>query len=79
MAVGLGLGALFIWVESRAKEPILPLGLFRIRAFTASVFAMFFAMMGFFAAVVFLPRWYQVVNGSSATAAGYSILPLLAA
>ncbi|MDQ2933704.1 MAG: MFS transporter [Chloroflexota bacterium] len=77
IALGLGFGALFIWAEARAKEPILPLGLFRIRAFTACVFAFFFAAMGFFAAVVFLPRWYQVVNGSSATAAGYSILPLL--
>jgi EmrB/QacA subfamily drug resistance transporter len=77
VALGLGFGALFIWAESRAKEPILPLGLFRIRAFTASVFAFFLAAMGFFAAVVFLPRWYQVVAGSSATEAGYSILPLL--
>lgn len=77
VALGLGFAALFIWAEARAKEPILPLGLFRIRAFTACVFAFFFAAMGFFAAVVFLPRWYQVVAGSSATAAGYSILPLL--
>jgi EmrB/QacA subfamily drug resistance transporter len=77
VALGLGLAAVFIWVESRAKEPILPLGLFRIRAFTASVFAMFFAAMGFFAAVVFMPRWYQVVQGTSATEAGYQILPLL--
>jgi EmrB/QacA subfamily drug resistance transporter len=77
VALGLGLAAIFIWVESRAKEPILPLGLFRIRAFTASVFAMFFAAMGFFAAIVFMPRWYQVVQGSSATESGYQILPLL--
>ncbi|MBA3689334.1 MAG: MFS transporter [Chloroflexi bacterium] len=77
IALGLGLAAVFVWVESRAEEPILPLGLFRIRAFTASVFAMFFAMMGFFAAIVFMPRWYQVVQGSSATEAGYQILPLL--
>jgi EmrB/QacA subfamily drug resistance transporter len=77
VALGLGFAALFIWAEARAKEPILPLGLFRIRAFSACVFAFFFAAMGFFAAVVFLPRWYQVVAGSSATAAGYSILPLL--
>ncbi len=49
-------------VESRAKEPILPLGLFRIRDFTASVMAFFLAAMGFFAAVVFLPRWFQVVQ-----------------
>jgi EmrB/QacA subfamily drug resistance transporter len=77
IAVGLALAAIFIWVETRAKEPILPLGLFRIRAFTASVFAMFLAMMGFFAAIVFLPRWYQVVAGTSATESGYQILPLL--
>jgi EmrB/QacA subfamily drug resistance transporter len=77
IALGLGLAAVFIWVESRAREPILPLGLFRIRAFTASVFAMFFAAMGFFAAVVGMPRWYQVVQGASATESGYQILPLL--
>jgi len=77
IAVGLGLAAVFIWVESRATEPILPLHLFRIRAFTTSVFAMFFAAMGFFAAVVGMPRWYQVVQGSSATESGYQILPLL--
>jgi EmrB/QacA subfamily drug resistance transporter len=77
VALGLALAAVFVWVESRAKEPILPLGLFRIRAFTVSVFAMFFAMMGFFAAIVFMPRWYQVVQGSSATESGYQILPLL--
>jgi MFS family permease len=33
--------------------------------------------MGFFAVVVFLPRWYQVVAGASATESGYQILPLL--
>ena len=38
---------------------------------------MFLAAMGFFAAVVFLPRWFQVVNGSSALESGYQILPLL--
>jgi EmrB/QacA subfamily drug resistance transporter len=77
VALGLGLAAVFVWIESRAREPILPLGLFRIRAFTASVFAMFFAAMGFFAAVVGMPRWYQVVQGSTATESGYQILPLL--
>ena len=77
IALGLALAATFVLVESRAREPILPLGLFRIRAFAASVFAMFFAAMGFFAAVVFMPRWYQVVQGSSATVSGYQILPLL--
>jgi EmrB/QacA subfamily drug resistance transporter len=77
IATGLVLAAAFVWVESRAKEPIVPLSLFAIRGFTASVSAMFLAAMGFFAAVVFLPRWYQVVAGSSATESGYQILPLV--
>jgi MFS family permease len=41
------------------------------------VIAIFLAAMGFFTAVVFLPRWYQVVAGASATESGYQILPLL--
>jgi len=68
----------FIVVESRAREPIVPLSLFRLRSFSVSVTAVFLAAFGFFAAVVFLPRWYQVVVGSSATESGYQILPLLA-
>jgi EmrB/QacA subfamily drug resistance transporter len=77
IALGLALAAVFVWVESRAKEPIVPLQLFRIPAFTASVSAMFLAAMGFFAAVVFLPRWFQFVQHASATESGYQILPLL--
>ena len=55
----------------------MPLELFRNRSFTISVAAMFLAAFGFFAAVVFLPRWFQVVAGSSATVSGYQMLPLL--
>jgi EmrB/QacA subfamily drug resistance transporter len=75
--LGAVMTVLFLWAESRAKEPILPLHLFRIRAFTASVFAMFLSATGFFAAVIFMPRWFQVVEGSSATQSGYQILPLV--
>ena len=77
IALGLVMAVAFIWAESRAKDPIVPLHMFRIPAFRGSVMAMFFAAVGFFAAVVFLPRWFQVVNGSSATESGYQILPLL--
>ena len=82
-AVGglIGLGALvlaaFVGVESRAAEPIVPLALFRNRSFTVSVASVFLAASGFFTAVVFLPRWFQVVVGSSATVSGYQMLPLL--
>ncbi len=77
IALGLVLAVVFVFVESRAHEPIVPLTLFRNPAFTASVAAFFLSIMGFFAAVVFLPRWFQFVQHSSATESGYQILPLL--
>src|SRR2546423_980335 len=77
MLVGLAFGVLFVWIESRVPEPIVPLLLFRIRTFRISVAAMFLAAFGFFTAVVFLPRWFQTVAGASATESGYNILPLL--
>jgi EmrB/QacA subfamily drug resistance transporter len=69
--------ALFIWVESRAQEPIVPLSLFRNRSFTVSVIAVLLASFGFFGAIIFVPRWFQFVLGSSATESGYQMLPLL--
>ena len=74
---GLLLAAAFVWVESRAAEPIVPLALFGIRTFSISVTAVFLAAFGFFSAIVFLPRWFQVVAGTSATESGYQILALL--
>ena len=77
IAAGLVISAFFVWIESRVVEPIVPIELFRNRSFTLSVIAMFMASMAFFAPVVFLPRWFQVVGGASATQSGYQILALL--
>ncbi|HSH22359.1 MAG TPA: MDR family MFS transporter, partial [Candidatus Caenarcaniphilales bacterium] len=77
MLLGALLGVVFLVVEARAAEPILPLELFRNRTYAASMTAAFLASFGFFGAIIFLPRWYQVVAGSSATESGYQLLPLL--
>src|SRR5688572_10859245 len=77
IAAGLLIGLLFIVVERRAAEPIVPLELFRNRAYAISIAGAFLASFGFFGAVIFLPRWYQVVTGASATSSGYQLLPLL--
>ncbi|HXI82284.1 MAG TPA: MDR family MFS transporter [Verrucomicrobiae bacterium] len=77
MLLGLVFLPVFIWVESRAADPIVPLGLFRLRTFTISVAAMFFAGFGFLTGIIFLPRWFQSVAGVSATESGFNILPLL--
>jgi EmrB/QacA subfamily drug resistance transporter len=77
IVLGLVFGVIFLLVESRAKEPIVPLDLFRIRTFSISVASMFLAAFGFFTLFIFLPRWFQTVGGNSATESGYSLLPLL--
>jgi EmrB/QacA subfamily drug resistance transporter len=68
---------LFIVAEARAKEPIVPLGLWRGRAYSATMVSVFFAAFAFFGAVVFLPRWLQVVAGFSPTNSGLGMLPLM--
>jgi EmrB/QacA subfamily drug resistance transporter len=69
--------ALFVWAEWRAKEPIVPLQLFRIRTYASSMVSTFFASFAFFAAVIFLPRWFQIVQGFSPTNSGLAALPLV--
>jgi len=68
---------LFILAESRAKEPIIPLHLWRSRTYSASMVSTFFAAFAFFGAIVFLPRWFQFVQGFSPTNSGLAALPLM--
>ena len=77
IAAGLLLGAVFVFIESRAKEPIVPLDLWRNRTYTSSMIATFLVSFGFYGALIFLPRWFQVIRGDSATFSGYEIFPLL--
>jgi EmrB/QacA subfamily drug resistance transporter len=77
IVLGLALFVVFLFIEARAKEPIIPLHLFRGRTYSGSIAATFFASFGFFAAIVFLPLYFQVVLGDSATASGYLMFPLL--
>ncbi|HEX4818340.1 MAG TPA: MDR family MFS transporter, partial [Nonomuraea sp.] len=82
----LGLGALavltlavFVLVERKAVEPIMPLQLFSNRNFTlisAIGFLLGFAMFG---AINFLPLFQQTVQGASATNSGLLLLPMMAA
>lgn len=68
----------FILVESRATNPMLPLRLFRDPVFTlCSVisFVVGFAMLG---ALTFLPTYLQYVQGVNATASGLRTLPMVA-
>ncbi len=77
IAIGLILGAVFLAIEARAKEPIVPLDLWRNRTYAAAIVSTFFVSFGFFGAIIFLPRWFQFVKGVSATESGYQALALL--
>ncbi|HJW21197.1 MAG TPA: MDR family MFS transporter [Candidatus Limnocylindrales bacterium] len=77
LVVGLVFVGVFVLVERRAVEPIVPLRLFRNRTFSASLVSTFFVNFGFGAAIIFLPLYFQVVEGNSATESGYRLLPFL--
>ena len=77
IVLGLVILAVFVLIEFRAKEPIIPLDLFRGRDYSVSMAAVFVFGVAMFTAVVFMPRFYQTVRGISATASGYYIWPLL--
>ncbi len=63
--------------EARAKEPIIPLDLFKNRTYASSMVSTFFASFAFFGAIIFLPRWFQFVHGFSPTNSGLAALPLM--
>jgi EmrB/QacA subfamily drug resistance transporter len=75
---GILLAGAFVWVESRASEPIIPLRLFRNRVFTPTV--IFTAIMGLamFGGIIFLPVYFQVVQGMTPTESGLALLPMMA-
>ncbi len=71
------LTALFVWVERRAADPLLPFKLFRNRVVTVSVIAGFLAGVGMFGAISFVPLFAQGALGATATEAGSLLTPLM--
>nr|WP_285550038.1 MFS transporter [Streptomyces lavendulae] len=67
----------FLLVERRAAEPVLPLGLFRIRTFTLCSVISFVIGFAMFGAMVYLPTFLQVVRGVSPTMSGVHMLPMV--
>lgn len=66
----------FIFVEKRAQEPIIDMGLFRNRAFAIGSAASFVAGSAFLGAFVFLPLFMVNVVGTSNTDSGLTTTPL---
>ena len=77
-AVAAAAVAVFIPVELRAKEPLLPLRLFRIRNFLICTLVGVAVGLAMFGTIGYLPTFLQIVNGASPTLSGLMMLPMVA-
>jgi EmrB/QacA subfamily drug resistance transporter len=67
----------FLVVEARAEEPIIPLSLFRNDIVSVSILAMMLMAIGMFGTILFIPLFIQAVIGSSATQSGTALTPMM--
>jgi predicted MFS family arabinose efflux permease len=70
--------ALFVVVERRAAEPIVPLSLFRDRNFDLVTAAGLLSSIAFLGVIIYMPSYLQMVSGLSATTSGLLLVALTA-
>jgi len=68
---------LFIVIEGRAKEPIIPMWIFKNRIIAVSIFIIFITGVGMFGGIIFIPLFFQGVLGQSATSSGNFLTPMM--
>ena len=68
--------AAFVWAESRAKDPLIPLSLWKEPIFTVSAIASILMGSAMFGVIAFMPTYMQGVVGISATFSGAVLIPL---
>ncbi|WP_329179334.1 MFS transporter [Streptomyces sp. NBC_01477] len=75
--VGVALVAVFVLIERRAQEPVLPPRLFRVRTFVVCSVISFIIGFAMFGAMTYLPTFLQVVHGYSPTLSGVHMIPMV--
>lgn len=73
------LAALFVFAESRAESPVMPLALFKDRSFVLTTVAALMIGVAMFGAVGYMPTYIQMVSGVNATEAGLLMIPMMGA
>ncbi|WP_078890161.1 MFS transporter [Streptomyces maremycinicus] len=71
------LGLVFVLVESKASEPIIPLRLFRNRTITLSSIASMFVGVAMFSGTVFFAQYFQLARDKSPTMSGVMTIPMI--
>ncbi|MFF1545220.1 MFS transporter [Streptomyces sp. NPDC058291] len=73
----IALGLIFVLVESKADEPIIPLRLFRNRTITLSSLASLFVGVAMFTGTVFFSQFFQLARDKSPTMSGVMTIPMI--
>jgi MFS family permease len=79
LLLGLVLAGLFVRIERRAVEPIIPLTLFHSPIISVSIIAVLLTAVGMFGTILFVPLFIQGVIGTSATRSGLALTPMMVA
>ncbi|QEE62077.1 MFS transporter [Salinibacterium sp. dk2585] len=68
---------LFVWIEAKADDPIIPLSFFRNPIFVNATAIGFTLGLGMFAAIAFVPTFLQMSSGTSAAVSGLLMIPMM--
>jgi EmrB/QacA subfamily drug resistance transporter len=79
LVFGVFMTGVFLLIESRMADPFIPLELFKNRIVAVSMIAIFLTGFGMFGGIIFVPLFFQGVLGSSATASGSFLTPMMLA
>lgn len=69
--------AIFVYVERRARQPIIPLRFFKIRTFSLMMLVTLLFGAAFLGAILYLTQFNQQVFGATASSAGLMLLPMV--
>lgn len=78
-AIGAVVAVAFVFIESRAAEPVMPLYLFKNRNFNLTTGAGLITGIAMFGALAYMPTYLQMVTGVTATEAGLLMIPMMGA
>jgi len=77
LAFSVVMAILFLIIETRTAEPLIPLSLYKNKIFKISQVIIFLMGMGMFGSLIFIPLFFQGVLGASATISGSFLTPMM--
>ncbi|MEJ4100330.1 MDR family MFS transporter [Corynebacterium mastitidis] len=77
IATAVIVGALFVFVETRADDPLVPMTLFKNRNFVLTTVSGFGIGIFMFGSLAYLPTYLQMVHGMTPTRAGLMLLSMM--